>query len=125
MIAVLHSLTHSPPCKEGALPLGRTPHQQWADDTTTLDDYRTRLENWEGALRAREWKLDWDIQAQDEDEADWERAYRISEWKRQERAEKRAAVRARVKAQREAEKAAAAHNAAPPPGDGPRIRALW
>lgn len=124
MVAVIDSLTRVP--RE---PIGQQyyqpsdPHdygtEKWLTPTSTLDDYRTHLENWEGSLRARESKLDWDIMTQDEQEAEWERDFRNREWQRQERAEKRAALRAQVKAEREREKERQKAAA-----DGPRIHSF-
>lgn len=109
MVAVLDSLTRIP-----HEPIGHQYYEPsdpddyrteaWIRPGTTLDEYRTRLENWEGSLRAREFKLDWDMKAYDEQEAEWEQNFRAREWKRQERAERSAALRAEVKAQREREK---------------------
>ena len=107
---------------------GAKPDEIWYGHDTTLQDYRTRLENWEGSLRAREYKLDWDIGQRDEDEAAWQRDQWNREWARQERADQRAAIRTQVKAERvrlkqdEDERESEMRN--DEPNAGPRIRFL-
>lgn len=128
MIAILCSFTRTP--SESIWKQRYVPTEYYGDDgdswarpTTTLEEYRERLENWEGSLRAREFKLNWDMIVQDEQEAEWERNFRIREWQRQERAEKRAMLKAQVKAEREREKQHL--RAATDPNAGPRITSFW